>query len=187
MTTAIDGGELWLLSYYRHCELGGALFFGRLARVVRPGRLQHEITRQFADEARHADLWGRCLDGLGLAPVRVANAYQDRYLDAAGLPASLMEVLAVTHVFERRAFRQYVAHARRTGTHPAVRAAIGELLADERRHLAWVRRALRDAEEEHGRDEVRAAVARYDAADREIHAETLAELAAREMTPPAKR
>lgn len=175
----IDANERWLLSYYRHCELGGALFFGRLARIVRPGPLQLDMTRQFADEARHAELWGRCLDGLGIAPVRVADAYQDRYLDAAGCPANLMEVLAVTHVFERRAFRQYRDHARRPGVHPDVRRTIDALVDDERRHLAWVRRALRECEAEYGAREVRAAVARYAAADEEIHRETLEEAATR--------
>lgn len=175
----IDDHERWLLSYYRHCELGGALFFGRLARIVRPGPLQRDMTRQFADEARHADLWGRCLDGLGIAPVRVADAYQDRYLEAAGCPASLMEVLAVTHVFERRALRQYRDHARRAGVHPDVRRTIGALVEDEQRHLAWVHRALRDCEAEYGSDEVRAAVARYAAADEEIHRDALEEAAAR--------
>ena len=175
----IDANERWLLSYYRHSELGGALFFGRLARIVRPGRMQHEMTRQFADEARHADLWGQCLDGLGHEPARVAEAYQDRYLAVAGCPANLMEILAVTHVFERRAFAEYIDHARRQGVHPAVRATIESLLDDERRHLAWVRRALRDAEREYGADEVGAAIARYDAADLEIHSEAREEFSAR--------
>lgn len=166
--------DRWMLSYYRHSELNGALFFGRLARTVR-GPLQADFTRHFADESRHAHWWSETLDALGARPARVGQAYQDQYLEAAGLPANLMEVLAITHVFERRAAGQYARHARRADVQPAVRATLRRILDDEVQHLAWVRRALRDLEPEFGAGAVRAALARCAAADREVYRSTLEE------------
>ena len=81
----IDENERWLLSYYRHCELGGALFFGRLSRVVRPGPLQLEMTRQFADEARHADL---ARDLAGRNPDRRPGGHRAGQVPGAGADAS---------------------------------------------------------------------------------------------------
>lgn len=166
--------DRWLLSYYRHSELNGALFFGRLARTVR-GPLQADLTRHFADESRHAHWWTEVLGELGQRPARVDRAYQDQYLEAAGLPANLMEILAITHVFERRAAGQYARHARRADVQPAVRATLRRILDDEVLHLAWVRRALRELEPEFGAAEVRAALARCEAADREVYRSTLEE------------
>jgi hypothetical protein len=166
--------ERWLLSYYRHSELNGALFFGRLARTVR-GPLQGDLTRHFADESRHAHWWTETLDALGTRPARVAGAYQDQYLEAAGLPANLMEILAITHVFERRAAGQYARHARRADVQPEVRATLRRILQDEVRHLAWVRCALREMGPEFGAATVRATLARCEAADREVYRSTLEE------------
>ena len=46
--------ERWLLSFYRSSEISGALFFGRLANVIRDPRVQLDLTRHFADESQHA-------------------------------------------------------------------------------------------------------------------------------------
>ena len=94
--------ELFLLSYYRTSEINGSLFFGRLARTVRSGPIQHDLSKHFADEAQHAWYWTRCIDRLGARPIPMASGYQDQYLEAAGLPVNLMEVLAITLVFEQR-------------------------------------------------------------------------------------
>lgn len=171
--------DRFLLSYYRSSEIAGSLFFGRLARVLRPGPIQHDMTRHFADEAQHAWYWDRCLDRLGARALKVSEAYQDGYLEAAGVPANLMEVLAVTLVFERRVTNQYARHRATPGLHPEIRATIDLILADERRHVRWVRDALGDLEGRYGAADVAAALRRCREADREVHARTLAELSER--------
>jgi len=65
---ALSDDELFVLSYYRSSEINGSLFFGRLARVLRPGPVQHDLTKHFADEAQHAWYWTDCLDRLGARP-----------------------------------------------------------------------------------------------------------------------
>ena len=171
----ISENDLWLLSYYRTSEINGALFFGRIARTVRSSALQADITRHFADEANHARWWSECIDDLGHEPVRQRGAYQDQYLEAAGVPINLMEVLAVTQVFERRVIGQYRQHLKFPGTHPRVRETLRRIMEDERWHVKYVREALDTMAETHGRDAVDRALERFAAADREVYEKTVRE------------
>ncbi len=171
----LNDDERWLLSYYRTSELGGALFFGRIARALRPSPIQADMTRHFAEESAHARWWTECLEDLDCAPIHVTDAYQDRYLEAIGLPVNLMEILAVTHVFERRAIGQYARHARSADVQPEIRATLERILRDERWHLEWVSNALRGLEGEYGTEEVRSTLRRFEAADREVYETTIRE------------
>lgn len=167
--------DRWLLSFYRASETQGALFFGRLARVVRDERVVADMTRHFADEARHAHLWTRCLADMGSPPLQLPRAYQDAYLEAAGVPASLMEVLALTHVFERRVMRQYAAHARRPSVAAPIAGTLAFIMEDERWHVRWVGDALERMKAELGADAVEAALRRFERADAEVHDDALAQ------------
>lgn len=184
--TELSENSHWLLSYYRSSEINGALFFGRVARTIR-GPLAADVTHHFADESRHASLWTRCLTDLGVEPVRVGKAYQDQYLSAVGVPANLMEVMAITQVFERRVIGQYRRHARHEGTHPAVRATIEQIMLDERWHISYVNDALRAMEDRYGAGTIADTLRRFTEADEEIYAKTLAEHAERMdfLTTPA--
>jgi hypothetical protein len=172
---ALSENDLWLLSFYRTSEVAGALFFGRVARSVRPGPLQRDITHHFADEATHARWWSECIDDLGAAPLNLGRAYQDDYLGAAGLPASVMEVLAITQVFEKRAIGLYNRHLRLASVHPRVAQTLERIMGDERWHIQYVRAALREQESVHGPDEVASTLRRFDAADDEVFAKLVAE------------
>lgn len=173
--TSLGDAQRWLLSYYRSSEISGALFFGRLARAQLPGPLQEDLTRHFADEAQHARYWTDCISELDGSALKLGVSYQDQYLSAAGLPANLMEVLAVTSVFERRVVNQYARHLAVPGLEPAVARTLLKIMDDERWHIAWVRQALKDMEGEYGADHVRQTVRRYQAADREVYGATVRE------------
>ncbi|MBA9006783.1 ferritin-like domain-containing protein [Thermomonospora cellulosilytica] len=170
----LSDNDRWLLSFYRSSEINGALFFGRVARIVR-GPLQVDVTHHFSDEAAHASHWTHCIDDLGATPIRPPRAYQDRYLDAVGLPANLMEVMAITQVFEKRVIGQYRRHLRHPGTHPRIRRTIEQIMRDERWHVQYVKQALEEMAGRYGEEEIRRTLDRYTAADQEIYAETLAE------------
>jgi hypothetical protein len=171
----IDESVRWLLSFYRTSEIGGALFFGQLARTLKPGTMQADLTRHFADEAQHASLWTSCIVELGAVPLALPRSYQDRYLATAGVPANLMEVLAITHVFERRVARQYARHRRMPRLEPVIAQTLDRILSDERWHLQWVRRALEEFEPELGREAIDAALARCRAADEAIYGALITE------------
>src|SRR5262249_54494924 len=103
----LNDNDRWILSYYRSSEISGAMFFARLARSIRQPAIQRDLTKHFADESQHAWYWSQCLEQLEAKPIRVTDAYQDQYFEAVGLPANLMEVLAITQVFERRTINHY--------------------------------------------------------------------------------
>jgi hypothetical protein len=170
----VADNELWLLSYYRASEINGALFFGRVARTVR-GPLQVDVTHHFSDEASHASYWTRCIADLGHNAIKQNRSYQDQYLEAVGAPASLMEVMAITQVFEKRVIGQYHRHLRLPETHPAVSQTIARIMGDERWHVKYVRDALAGMAGKYGNALIEETLARYAAADEEVYAKTLAE------------
>jgi len=172
---ALRDNERWLLSFYRHSEISGALFFGRLARSWKPGPIQRDMTYHFADESQHARHWTRALEDMGSGPVKIASAYQDLYLEAAGLPANVMEVLAITQVFEVRVIGQYLAHSKAPELHPVIGGTIQTIMKDEKWHIQWVGKALQGFEAEYGKDHVAATIKRYRAADEEVYRKTLEE------------
>ena len=167
--------ERWLLSYYRASEIDGALFFGRLAKVIRDPAVQCDLTRHFADESQHSRWWTDCMDELGIRPMKVVSSYQDAYLEAGGAPANVMEVLAVTLAFEKRVAGSYASHARVATVAAPIRATLAKIMKDEGWHIQWVSKALQDLEPVYGPDAVRAAIQRYADADREVYQRTLAE------------
>lgn len=175
MPRLIDENELWLLSFYRTSEISGALFFGRLAKTLREGPNQRDMTKHFADEAQHAWLWTSCIERLNAHPLKLTDAYQDQYVSAAGLPANLMEVLALTQVFEGRVINQYARHLGAPGLHAFVKETLERIMEDERWHLSWVRGALQAMEPEYGKGEVEAAITRFREADQEVYRKTVQE------------
>ena len=167
--------QLWLLSFYRTSEISGALFFGRLARTMKPGTLQRDMTKHFADESQHAWYWTDCIAQLGGEALRLDAAYQDQYMAAAGMPANMMEVLALTQVFERRVINQYARHRKMAGEPELVRATLVRIMRDERWHIQWIRDALAGMAAEFGKDAIRSTLRKFTKADQEVYQKTLAE------------
>ena len=161
MSDKLRENELWILSFYRTSEISGALFFGQLARSMRPGPIQRDMTKHFSDESFHAWLWTHAIERLDAKPIRMREAYQDQYIAAAGLPANLMEVLAITQVFERRVIGLYKRHSRVPRIAPVVRETFERIMKDEEWHLKWVGEALKSMEPEYGKDHVKATVRRF--------------------------
>jgi hypothetical protein len=172
---SIGKHDHWLLSYYRTSEIAGATFFARLAKSIRNPAIQHDLTKHFADESQHAWYWSECLAGLNAKPIRVADAYQSQYFDAIGAPVNLMEVLAITQIFEVRTIHHYSVHSKLPGVHPLIHDTIKKIMGDEGWHLQWVSAALREMEPEYGTDYVRSTLARYTAIDEDIYKTTVAE------------
>lgn len=171
----IDENLHWILSFYRTSEISGALFFGELARSLRPSSIQQDMTRHFADEANHARYWTDCLEKLGAEPLKLPTAYQNQYLAAAGMPANLMEILAITQVFEKRVVAQYSLHAKSPNVPEIVRDTIATIMKDEKWHIQWIRDALTDMQEEYGADHIRDTLKRFTLADRDVYQKTARE------------
>ena len=87
----------------------------------------------------------------------------------------MMEILAITLVFERRVINQYARHLAVPAVRGEVKDTIDRIMADERWHVQWVRDALTGMEDRYGKDTIAETLRRFKEADREVYAQTLAE------------
>ena len=171
----LSENELWILSFYRTSEISGALFFGKLAKSMKPGDIQRDMTRHFSDEALHSWYWTSCIERLGAQALKLSEAYQDQYLAAAGMPVNLMEVLAITQVFEKRVVNQYARHSQIPNLQPEVHETLTKIMIDEKWHIEWIHDALRKMEPEYGKDLMDATLKRFWQADQDVYSKTMRE------------
>jgi len=167
--------ELTLLNFYRASELHGGLVLGRLVQHVRDPELIVRLTEHSAEEVMHAQLWTETIIAVGGQVRPVRETYQSRYARHVGTPISLVEVLALTQVFERRVYRHFTEHLHRPATHPSVCQTLERMLEEEKGHLRWVKRWLDEQAAIRG-PMVAETLARYTAADAVVYAELTGEL-----------
>jgi acyl carrier protein len=165
----ISENDLWILSYYRESELAGSLVMGRLARETDDDDLRVHLTEHCAEEAHHAWLWTETILKVGGTPKRVAETYQTRYYAEIGTPSSLLEILALTQVFERRVIRHFRAHLKWPNTHPAVAETLRRMIEDEVGHLSWVKDRLDRYAAERGDSIVAETMRRYTEVDERVY------------------
>jgi len=135
----ISNAELRRLDFYRASELHGGLLLGQLVRRVRDPALILELTRHSAEEVLHAQLWTETILAVGGRPRPVRDTYQARYAARVGRTMGVLEILALTQVFERRVYRHFLDHARIRTTHPRVRETLLRMVEEEKSHLSWVK------------------------------------------------
>src|SRR4051812_5038098 len=167
----ITTNELWLLSFYGESELAGALIMGRLAQQTEDDELRVRLTEHCAEEARHAWAWTETILEVGGTPLRVTETYQSRYHALLGDPSSVLEVLALSQIFERRVVRHFRAHLSWPGTHPAVKRTLQTLIDDEVGHIRWVKDRLDAHSATHGESVVREMLERFQRVDDQVYAE----------------
>jgi hypothetical protein len=165
MEPLVNRALTWKINWYRQSELEGALLLGRVVRQAVDPFLVGQLVRHAADEARHAALWQETLERLELPVIRILRSYQSFYSPRIAPPASVAEVLAITHIFEQRVWRQFDQELRDASTPPVMRATIEVLHQDEQKHLDWVRRYL----DRH--PEGPALLNRYKSVDEQVYAE----------------
>ncbi len=134
----------WKINWYRQSELEGAVLLGRVVRQADDPYLISQLVRHAADEARHAAMWQDVLERLGLPAIRILRSYQSFYGQHISPPVSITEVLALTHAFEERVWRQFELELRDERTPTVMRSMIERMHRDERGHLDWVARHLAD-------------------------------------------
>jgi acyl carrier protein len=165
----ISENDLWILSYYRESELAGGLIMGRLARETDDDDLRVHLTEHCAEEAFHAWLWTQTILKVGGTPKRVAETYQTRYYAEIGTPTSLLEILALTQVFERRVIRHFRAHLKWPNVHPAVAETLHKMIEDEVGHISWVKDRLDRYAAEKGEAIVADTMRRFTEADERVY------------------
>ncbi len=163
----VTDSEIALLNFYRASELHGGLILGQMVRRTSDPRLIVRLTRHSAEELRHAQLWTETIIVIGGSPRSVGDTYQTRHSEVVGTPRNLLEVLALTQIFERRAYRHFTLHLRVPGVHPAVATTLRRMIEAEREHLSWVKAWLAEQAKTRGQ-EVREVLRRYAVADQQI-------------------
>lgn len=164
----IANSEISLLNFYRASELHGGLILGQMVRRTRDPELILNLTKHSAEEVMHAQLWTETIIAVGGKPAPVRDTYQTRYVEAVGTPLTMLEVLALTQVFERRVYRHFMLHLRVPGLHPVVAQTLQRMIEEERGHLSWVKHWLDDQAKEKGQL-VRDVMRRYALADQQIY------------------
>ena len=184
----ISENDLWILSYYRESELAGGLIMGRLARETDDDDLRVHLTEHCAEEAFHAWLWTQTILKVGGTPKRVAETYQARYYAEIGTPTSLLEILALTQVFERRVIRHFRAHLKWPNVHPAVAETLHKMIEDEVGHISWVKDRLDRYAAEKGEGIVAETMRRFAEVDERVYEAAMRYRDnARELLDPALR
>ena len=175
--TQVDPRMIHLYSYYRDAELRGATLLLKLIMHVEDSESQVKLSRHLADETRHAWLWTKRIFDLGYTPVRIADGYQTRIGQSAGIPKSMIDLLALTVVVEERAQRRYLEHACRPDVDSETLEILHEVTKDEKWHIGWIKNKLHElAAANGGADKAGAALERY----REIDRQVVADLTAKE-------
>jgi bacterioferritin (cytochrome b1) len=166
-----DEKRILIFSFYRDAELRGArLLFNLLGHIKDPDA-QIKMSKHLSDETRHAWLWTKRIADLGGSPVQMDDGYQRRLGLRAGVPKTIVDLLALTVVVEERAQARYNAHAAFPNVDPETLEVLKAVTEDENWHLSWIEKKLREVahasgEERHA-DE---ALERYRAIDREVYA-----------------
>jgi bacterioferritin (cytochrome b1) len=157
-----------LFSYYRDAELRGAgLLFKLIGRMEDPDS-QVKLSFHLADETRHASLWTKRITELGAQPVAVDDGYQVRIGRALGIPKTLVDLLALTVIVERRAAARYEAHSRRPDIDPETRQVLEEVTRDEKWHLSWIEKKMYELAGDGGTERARARLEEYAAIERQV-------------------
>ena len=167
--------ELGLLNFYRASELHGGLVLAQIARRVRDGELALKLLRHSAEEIEHARLWTEAIVAVGGRVEPVRRTYQTMYAEALGCQIGLLDVLALTQIFERRVYRHFLEHLHRPGTHPVIAATLRRMIEEEKGHLSWVKAWLEDQAVRRGAV-VRERMMRYAAVDRRIYDAVIVQL-----------
>lgn len=165
----IDQSELWVLSYYRSSELAGSLLMGKMARRVDDDEMRSRLTWHFAEEARHAWKWTELIRKLGANPLQITETYQSNYFGAVGIPKDILELLAITQVFEKRVARHFAIHRMRKDVHPLVRERLGTMCCEEGPHVQWVKEKLAEFAKNGKAEELERKLRYYQLVDSQVY------------------
>lgn len=160
---------MYVLSYYRACELAGSLLFGKIAFHTSVDAYRHRLTAHYLEEANHAWLWGETIRKLGHVPLRVTQTYQGEYGKRYGMPQSMLEVFCLTQVFERRTMDHFTHHLELPDVHEEVGATLRQMIEDEEQHLDWIAQELESYSAKHGEERVTELMDRLTAIDAEVY------------------
>jgi len=150
--------DLPLLQHYRATEYHGVELLQRLFRKIDDPQLHLELTRQIADETRHALLWSERICELGgslVPPRRVPQVPRRSQSERVTLQ---LDLFAQLHVAEERLQQQYRVHLSQSAQDHSTTAILQAILSDEAWHCDWVKQVLAAQQRKFGRTRVAATI-----------------------------
>ncbi len=165
----ISEKELYILSYYRACELAGAILFGKLAFHTEVDEIRIPLTEHSLEESEHAWLWTKVIQDFGAVPLKITNAYQTEYAKEFGMPKNILEILCLTQVFEKRTLFHFKKHLKMKGTHPRVKKVLQKMIDDESGHIGWIKKKLIAFEKKEGKETVKKTLQKLEAIDEKVY------------------
>lgn len=166
----ISNQELYILSYYRACELAGSLLFGRLAMHTSIDEYRAPLTEHALEEAEHAWLWTKTILDLGAQPLKVTHIYQTEYGKEYGMPENILGIFCLTQVFEKRTLSHFTKHLNLPGTNSLIKKALQKMIDDESGHIGWIRLELDKYAKEHGENKLKAIMDKIEKIDEKVYA-----------------
>jgi len=166
----ISEQELYVLSYYRSCELAGALLFGKLALHTTIDKYRIPLTEHSLEEAKHAWLWTKAIKDLGSTPLKITHTYQAEYGKKFGIPENILEIFCLTQVFEKRTLNHFNKHVKLPNTHPLIKKVLQKMIDDESGHIGWIRLELDAYSEENGADKLERMMENLERMDEQVYA-----------------
>ena len=166
----ITDQELYILSYYRACELSGSILFGKLAFHTTIDEYRIPLTEHCLEEAEHAWRWTKVIKDLGRIPLKVTETYQTEYGKLFGMPENTLEIFCLTQVFEKRTLDQFSKHLNLPNTNPLVKDALQKMIDDETGHIGWIREELDKYAKENGQEKLDVLMHKLEKMDEEVYA-----------------
>lgn len=165
----LQNDDLYVLSYYRACELAGSVLFGRLALHTEIDDIRIPMTHHCLEEAEHAYLWTQTIKKLGAIPMKVTHTYQTEYGKEFGMPKNILEIFCLTQVFEKRTMMHFEKHLKMPNVHSEIKQTLQKMIDDETGHIGWVREELNKYEKQYDAEEVTSTMKRLEEIDRKVY------------------
>jgi len=148
------GGTGAILNVIRGCKVRGAADMTALTDLVSDLRLKLDLARHASDEARHAYALLQRMAELGFKAFRLpaeldrveglfarsrAREVRQVYAERGWVSeAELMELTVTAFILENDAVKKIRANHEALSADPRTQAVIGEMLADDERHVAYL-------------------------------------------------
>jgi len=166
--------QVWPLGYFREAEVRSADLLQQLLRRTDDPELQIDLTRQLADEARHIQLLSELILELGGPLTSSRKGYRHHLHRKAGIPSTILGLLALTQVVEERVQQRYCAYVQRSGEDPRILETLHTIAADEGWHLIGIKDCLGKLEKMAGRTRVAATLDYYRRLEAKAYMELIA-------------
>jgi len=135
----ISQSECFIVNRYAASELAGGLLIGKMARKVKDSYLRTQLAWHCAEETRHALIWYKLMDELGIPSIEIHDSNKEDYFSyVQDKVENIIDFLACVHVYELRVPFHFGVHLKWT-KNSKIQTVLMQLIKEEDSHLSWIR------------------------------------------------